>query len=492
VWRARLLEKLYSFAVIFGSITFVVAGIITISNGYYIQILLYTLAYIVAIYATYKKGLNYNAKVYSLIFVAFWIALTVLILEGDLTVGLIWIVFGTFLAITFFDRKKYLKVLFVGTAIIALWYLNYLNGWVAPVHRLNSLLMYVKYTNSMVFFIAGIIYVNNHLIHNISKSLESERLARRELQKEKVIIKNTNASLASKVKEIERLRNRLQIINAKLSDKVGEQELSIKQSMEHLKTEIVKHRKTERELIKTKEELILALDKEKALNELKSRFITMISHEYRTPLTVLSNSAYLLDKYFEANAKEKFYDSLDKINYSVKSMANLLEDVIRFGYNDTEERDNELAELDIINQLETIIANFEHQDGKKYNISIQASENPFIIKTDARKVRLILNNIIKNAITYNKEKVEVTVTVNRVGKKVYIVVADNGIGIANEDMSNLFEPFYRGGNTIGKSGMGLGLPISKRYVDSLKGEITFESQVGKGSSFTVVLPINMD
>lgn len=492
IWRARLLEKLYSFSVIYGLITLVISCVIIIYSGYYFRVLIYIFIYSSLLFATYRKGLSYTVKVYWLIAISFSIALIILTLEGDLTVGLIWIVFGAFLAVTLLEKRHYIGVMLFGAVIIGLWYLNFFYEFLEPLRHLGGIHLYLRYTNSMVFLLAGIIYVNNHLIKNIAKSLESESRVRRELHKEKITIKNTNDSLVDKIAEIDRLKGKLEVINSKLTDKVEEQKLGIKDTMAELKSEIVKHRRTERELIKVQEELLLTLDKEKALNEMKSKFIAMISHEYRTPLTVLSNSAYLLDKYYESNAKERFYDSLEKVNYSVKVMTSLLEEVIRFGNSDINERENEIVEFDVINQIETVISFFEHQDSKKYNIAIEAQEKPFFIKTDARKLRLILNNLIKNAITFSKDKIDVSINIVKVGHNINIIISDKGIGITEADSKNLFEPFYRGENTIGKSGMGLGLPIAKRYAESLNGDIVFDSQKDKGSNFTIILPNDLD
>jgi signal transduction histidine kinase len=334
------------------------------------------------------------------------------------------------------------------------------------------------------------LFVNERLIQSISSSLHSERTARKELKKKKKKIEETNRTLENKLAEIAALKSQLESANLSLSDRVEEQEIGIKVTMSDLRDEIVNHKNTEEELIKTREELILSLDKEKALNDMKSKFISMISHEYRTPLTVLMNSTYLLGKYFELNEKQKFDDSIVKINNSVVSMTDLLEEVIRFGHSDIDEAENELVDLDLVDQVSTIVSNFKNQEKKEFNVVVDCSENPFIIKTDARKVRLILNNLIKNAIYYSSGLPEIAIIVERVNHHVRISVMDKGIGITENDLDKIFEPFFRGENTIGNSGTGLGLAISKRYAESLEGSITFDSQIGKGSNFTLVLPNN--
>ncbi len=490
LWKAQLLESIFRFAVIFGFLTLVISGTITLMSGLYLQTSLYVLVYIIALFTAYRKNLTFKTKVNSLIFMTYLIALIVLLLEGDLTIGLIWVVYSIFFAVTFLQKKQYLKVIYFSLVIVMIWFANYFGNWVAPVRHLTDTYYYIKFANSISFLIAGILYINEKLIQNIAKSLHNERAARKELKSEKQNIEATNEVLENKLVEIDALKRQLESANLSLSDRVEEQEIGIRETLADLRNEIVNHKNTEQELLKTREELILSLDKEKALNEMKSKFISMISHEYRTPLTVLMNSTYLLDKYFELNEKQKFDDSLSKINHSVVSMTDLLEEVIRFGHSDLDERDNELVDMDMVHQINTIVANFKNQEKKEFSVVIDYSENPLIIKTDARKVRLILNNLVKNAILYSVEKPEISIIIERVNHQVRISVMDKGIGITENDIDKIFEPFYRGENTIGNSGTGLGLAISKRYAESLDGHINYESQIGKGSNFTLVLPIN--
>lgn len=469
-----------------------VSGTITLLSGLYLQTALYVMVYLIAIFTAFTKNLSYIFKVNALIFMTYLLSLIILFMEGDLTIGMIWLVYSIFFAVTFLPRNQYIQFISFSSAIIIMWFINYIYGWYVPIRNIKDLFYYIKFTNSTLFLIAGILYINENLIKNIAESLHSERNAQKELKTEKVIIEETNEYLKSKLNEIDGLKSQLEVANSALSSKVVEQEIGIQETLADLREEIENHKETESELIIAREELILSLDKEKALNEMKSKFISMISHEYRTPLTVLMNSTYLLNKYFELNEKQKFDDSINKINHSVVSMTDLLEEVIRFGHSDIDESESDLLLIDITHQINSVIANFENQEKKQFNITVDTSESPLFIKTDGRKVRLILNNLIKNAILYSTSIPEVTITVEKVSRDLLVSVKDKGIGITENDMDKIFEPFYRGENTIGKNGTGLGLPISKRYAESLSGQITFESQTGKGSNFTLILPLHKD
>jgi signal transduction histidine kinase len=489
-WKKDLLDNIFDFAVKFGFFTLLISGTITLLSGMYLQTAIYVFAYSLGVFGAYTKKLPYYNRVWFLIAVTYIISLTVLVFEGDITIGILWLIFGVFFCVTFFDLKKFIPLGILYSVTLGLWFLNYEYQFIPAIRELSGYGYLIKYVNSALFLIAGILYVNERLIKRLANSLLKVHSTQEELYQEKQKLESANSELSSKIDEVNQLKEELLSANTALTDKVEVQEEGIKETLTDLQNEIVTRKSTEEELLKTREELILSLEKEKAANEMKSKFIAMISHEYRTPLTVLMNSTYLIGKYFEVSDKDKFENSLDKINGAVENMTNLLEEVIRFGHSENINQEEILKEVDLVHQINTVVANFKGKNNTEIDYTMDSPYSPFFISTDPRKLRLILNNLVKNAVTYSDENPQIVITIEDVDSNVSICIADKGIGITENDRDKIFEPFYRGENTIGNAGTGLGLPITKRYVESLNGTIDFDSQVGRGTKFLVVLPSN--
>lgn len=490
-WKDDLLDRIFHFGVKFGFITLLVSGAITLYSGLYIQTAVYIIAYLLTLVGYYNKKLSHSKKVWFLISITYLISITGFFLEASLTLGFLWITFGIFFCVTFFNLKKFIPLGILYILTVSFWFINYELNIIPAQRVLEEYFYYVKFINSALFLIAGILYVNEKLIRRLANSLAIQQSTKNELFEEKKKLEIVNYDLSAKIDEVNKLKEELLTANTALTDKVVVQEEGIRETLKDLQNEIVTRKETEDELLKTREELILSLEKEKALNEMKSKFIAMISHEYRTPLTVLMNSSYLLGKYFELNEKIKFEDSLHKINSAVENMTNLLEEVIRFGHSENINGQNVLQKVDLVHQINTVVKNFRDKENFEIEYHLDTPHSPFIINTDHRKLRLILNNIIKNAVTYSSKEPLIKVSLEEVDNNVSISISDKGIGITQNDRDKVFEPFYRGENTIGNAGTGLGLPITKRYIESLDGSIDFDSQVNKGTNFTIVIPTNI-
>lgn len=231
-----------------------------------------------------------------------------------------------------------------------------------------------------------------------------------------------------------------------------------------------------------------ALKKERELGIMKSRFISMISHEYRTPLTVILSSSHIIKQKLgdAALANEKHFD---RIQNSVKIMTTLLENVTALGK--TKEGESALypVEKNAAEFLSDLIEELKIIDEKKHIFIDDFSDEKIDFSTDYALLRHIAFNLLTNAVKYSPPNSKIHIKLTRKGDRLKFSVADEGYGVPEKDKEFIFEPFYRNEKHIGLvPGTGLGLAIVKGSVESLGGEISLESSPGEGCVFTVDLP----
>ncbi|MDB9313001.1 PAS domain-containing sensor histidine kinase [Spirulina sp. CS-785/01] len=237
-------------------------------------------------------------------------------------------------------------------------------------------------------------------------------------------------------------------------------------------------------------EMNKALAKEKELNELKSRFISMTSHEFRNPLSSISMSVELLENFANQWTPEKRDKHLKRIKHCTEHMTNLLEDVLVIGRAEAGKLEFNPVKLDLSYFCRELVEEVQLIAGDKYHIKLQFLNELQPINLDDKLLRHILTNLLSNAIKYSPEQGEIDLKVSQEGELVQFTVQDHGIGIPVEDQERLFECFHRSKNVGEISGTGLGLSIVKRAVDLHQGEIKVSSEVGVGTCFEVLLPIN--
>jgi signal transduction histidine kinase len=235
-----------------------------------------------------------------------------------------------------------------------------------------------------------------------------------------------------------------------------------------------------------------ALATEKELNNLKSRFISMVSHEFRTPLFTILLSAGLLEKYSSQWSEDKKINHIHRIQSSVEHMTNLLEDVLVIGQAESGKIECNPVIFDLKNFCQEMTEEMQLLVVEKQTITLFYRDiaTKEYLQLDEKILRHILGNLLLNAIKYSYPGGQVRFEVICENEKVIFHIQDQGIGIPPEDKAKIFEPFHRATNVGNISGTGLGLAIVKRFVDLHQGEITVESQVGEGTEFTVTLPLN--
>lgn len=279
-------------------------------------------------------------------------------------------------------------------------------------------------------------------------------------------------------------------LNQELEQIVLDRTSQLEEAFEELKFENFERKRTAEELTLAKKELEDALKREKELNELKTRFISMVSHEYRTPLTVIQSSSDLIKTLLSKHDLAKIPNYLNRIQTSIQSMIQLLEDVLNIERTSNNKMHLHLVNVDLCDFFYRASDEFDAIDGKRHKIRISSNSEKCIVKTDEKILRHIVFNLVTNAIKYSDEGKEILIDVDDFNDKAVIKVEDQGIGIPEDDLKYLFEPFHRGKNTGTKQGTGLGLSIVKRYVEVLDGIIEVKSQLNSGTVFIVELPKN--
>jgi PAS domain S-box-containing protein len=240
---------------------------------------------------------------------------------------------------------------------------------------------------------------------------------------------------------------------------------------------------------KAEEEARKALDRERELNELKSKFVSIASHEFRTPLSSVLSSASLIGQYTERKELDKVKKHVTRIKSSVNQLTSILNDFLSLGKLEegkTEVIKEEIHLSQFLSEIgEEITPTFKEGQELKLNCNGAVQR----IYSDSRILRNILFNLLSNASKYSEINNPIYVECNASSEGVSFSISDEGIGIPEEDQKHLFDRFFRASNAGNAQGTGLGLNIVKRYAELLNGTITFKSEHGKGSSFTVWIPI---
>ncbi len=241
------------------------------------------------------------------------------------------------------------------------------------------------------------------------------------------------------------------------------------------------------ELENSKEQLSQALQAEKELNDMKSRFVTMASHEFRTPLSAILSSVSLISKYVTNDDDEKRQKHVKRIKSSVTNMTLILNDFL------SAERLQEgkiIANYENVN-LKNIAAEVINdvsgvlKSGQKIDYTHTGNETA---QLDKQMIRNILLNLTSNAIKFSAENKVITISTQITQKEIELKVSDQGIGIPPEEFEHLFGRFFRAKNATNIQGTGLGLNIVVRYLDMMDGKIAFDSVLNEGTTFTITIP----
>jgi PAS domain S-box-containing protein len=288
--------------------------------------------------------------------------------------------------------------------------------------------------------------------------------------------KEIESSMLQQKRELEKITDKIRQLNASLEVKVEERTLILKEALQKLE--------------QSQLELSEALDKERQLNEIKSRFVSMASHEFRTPLSTVLSSASLLSKYKSGDEQEKRDKHIQRIKNSVNHLNDILEDFLSLGKLNEGKVDKAAEQvclkdviLDTMDEMRGILKKEQYFD-------FQCTSDCNAC-TDKKLFKNILINLISNASKFSEEGKKILIQSQVIADNVVVSVTDEGIGISDEDQQHLFSSFFRGANATNIQGTGLGLHIVKSYIDLLAGEVKLKSTLNRGTTITFTIPVNL-
>ena len=285
--------------------------------------------------------------------------------------------------------------------------------------------------------------------------------------------KEIEESMLKQQQQLEKVTDEMRKLNAELEAKVEERTVILKEALQRLE--------------QSQEELSESLDKERQLNEIKSRFVSMASHEFRTPLSTVLSSASLIHKYVTTEDQSKRDRHIEKIKGSVKQLNNLLEDFLSLGKLDEGKVGADFQEFNLYEVVQDTVEEMKGLITNEQQINYIHSGNEMAV-SDKKLVKNVLINLISNAIKFSGDGAIIEVSSIADKDNATISVKDKGIGISEEDKEHLFSSFFRGKNALNIQGTGLGLHIVKQYLDLLGGSIQLESELGKGTNITLIIP----
>ena len=236
------------------------------------------------------------------------------------------------------------------------------------------------------------------------------------------------------------------------------------------------------------EHLLTNLQREKDLNDLKSKFVAMVSHEFRTPLAAISSSVEIMEMLGNnkvIGGDEKVKDHLSKIGMQISRMTELMNEVLLISKIESGVITPVFEQFDLLEMMEEVKSEFDYTD---FKINVTSNKESFPLFADKSMMHHVMVNLTSNAIKYSQDKREIDINLFQNCNHAEITVKDYGIGIPDEDKQNLFKSFYRASNIRNIPGTGLGLLIVKHYLDLQNASITFNSQENKGTTFKVEIP----
>lgn len=301
------------------------------------------------------------------------------------------------------------------------------------------------------------------------------------------------------ISEMKVVQQKIIDLNQELEQNVIDKTMELQETVnllletnQQLNQSIEKHKSYEIALLATRDELKKSLEKEKELNSLKSRFVSMTSHEFKTPLSSILSSASLISKYVTTEQEHDRARHVDRIKSSVNHLNGILIDFLSLTRIDEGHYTPVVTRFTLKDLMVDLQAEAEDLLKPDQELVCLHEIGALEMNSDKNVIRNILYNLISNAIKYSDVGKKITCSIFSKGEEIEIVVTDEGMGIPPEDQKHIGSRFFRAANAINVPGTGLGLNIVQSYLNTLKGNLSFESHPGKGTTFTVQLPLHYE
>ncbi|MFT4669908.1 MAG: PAS domain S-box-containing protein, partial [Ulvibacter sp.] len=235
-------------------------------------------------------------------------------------------------------------------------------------------------------------------------------------------------------------------------------------------------------------ELENSLEREKELGKLKTSFVAMASHEFRTPLAAIQAATDVILRYKDKLSQEDIEKRLFKIKREVNEMKIMLEDILIIGKAESQKLQFNTIEQDLVDLVKNIVSDYQLTQEKEREIIYKISMDKIMLNVDSKWIKHIILNLLSNALKYSEAPASVIIEIRQEENEVILSVTDQGIGFSEKDQESIFEPFHRGQNVGNVQGTGLGLSVLQTAIDLHKGKIKVESKLNNGSTFIVSLP----
>lgn len=282
--------------------------------------------------------------------------------------------------------------------------------------------------------------------------------------------KEIEASMLQQKEQLAAINLKIEELNNDLEQKVELRTMQLQDTLQQLEL--------------SKNEIAKALSKEKELSDLKSRFVSMASHEFRTPLSTILSSASLLAKYTESIEQEKRDKHIQRIKSSVNNLTDILNEFLSIGKIEDGKLTANHTDFDLKEMITALSTEMQAiaKPGQLISFSYSGKET---VHLDPTLLRNVIINLLSNAIKFSPEGGSIVLTSNVTDQTIMLSIKDTGLGISAEDQGHLFERFFRGANVTNIQGTGLGLHIVSKYIELMDGQIEFISELEKGTEFII-------